>query len=65
MPSVSVNETRQGRTLGTARYRRRKRRTSRGSIAINRNQYCYACYTSDYPADLVHIEELVAKGRRR
>ena len=27
---------------------------------------CYACYTRDYPTDLVHIEELVeAKGRRR
>ena len=32
----------------------------------DRNEYCYACYTREYPTDLVHIEELVeAKGRRR
>ncbi len=32
----------------------------------DRNDYCYACYTREYPTDLVHIEELVgAKDRRR
>ncbi len=28
-------------------------------------QYCYACYTGDYPTDLVQIEELTAAGRGR
>jgi amidophosphoribosyltransferase len=23
-------------------------------------QYCYACYTGDYPTDLVNIEDLMA-----
>ena len=26
----------------------------------DRHEYCYACYTGDYPTDLVNIEELVA-----
>jgi amidophosphoribosyltransferase len=25
-----------------------------------RHEYCYACYTGDYPTDLVHIEDLIA-----
>jgi amidophosphoribosyltransferase len=38
----------------------------RQAVSDSQNQYCYACYTRDYPTDLVHIEELVAaKGRRR
>ena len=38
----------------------------RRAVADDQNQYCYACYTGDYPTELVHIEELVAaKGRRR
>jgi len=38
----------------------------RRAVADDQNQYCYACYTRDYPTDLVHLEELVAaKGRRR
>ncbi|MDQ2947077.1 MAG: amidophosphoribosyltransferase [Acidobacteriota bacterium] len=28
-------------------------------------QYCYACYTGDYPTNLVQIEELTAAGRGR
>src|ERR1700736_716241 len=38
----------------------------RRAVADDNQQYCYACYTSDYPTELVQIEELVAaKGRRR
>jgi amidophosphoribosyltransferase len=38
----------------------------RRAVADDHNQYCYACYTRDYPTPLVQIEELVAaKGRRR
>jgi amidophosphoribosyltransferase len=38
----------------------------RRAVADDKGQYCYACYTREYPTDLVHIEELVeAKGRRR
>jgi len=25
-----------------------------------RHEYCYACYTGDYPTDLVHIDDLIA-----
>jgi hypothetical protein len=31
----------------------------------DKNEYCYACYTGDYPTDLVHIEELTAAARDR
>ena len=38
----------------------------RRAVADDQNQYCYACYTRDYPTELLQIEELVeAKGRRR
>jgi amidophosphoribosyltransferase len=38
----------------------------RQAVADDKHQYCYACYTRDYPTELVQIEELVAaKGRRR
>jgi len=38
----------------------------RRAVADESHQYCYACYTGDYPTELVQIEELVAaKGRRR
>jgi amidophosphoribosyltransferase len=38
----------------------------RRAVADDNHQYCYACYTGDYPTELVQIEELVAaKGRRR
>jgi len=38
----------------------------REAVADNQSQYCYACYTGDYPTPLVQIEELVAAkaGRR-
>jgi amidophosphoribosyltransferase len=38
----------------------------RQAVSDDKQQYCYACYTRDYPTELVQIEELVAaKGRRR
>jgi amidophosphoribosyltransferase len=30
------------------------------AVADDRHQYCYACYTGDYPTQLVQIEELLA-----
>ena len=33
--------------------RRRRRRRPK-------HEYCYACYTGDYPTELVHIEDLLA-----
>ena len=36
----------------------------RQAVDDHRDEYCYACYTGDYPTDLVNIEELrTAKGR--
>jgi amidophosphoribosyltransferase len=29
-----------------------------------RLDYCYACYTGDYPTDIVNIEELLASSRK-
>ena len=38
----------------------------RRAVADDKKQYCYACYTGDYPTELVQIEELAAaKGRQR
>jgi amidophosphoribosyltransferase len=38
----------------------------RQAVADDRHEYCYACYTGDYPTDLIHIEELMsASGKRR
>jgi amidophosphoribosyltransferase len=35
------------------------------AVADTKNQYCYACYTGDYPTDLIHIQELItAKANR-
>jgi amidophosphoribosyltransferase len=30
-----------------------------------RHEYCYACYTGDYPTELVNIEELIAARPKR
>jgi amidophosphoribosyltransferase len=30
-----------------------------------RHEYCYACYTGDYPTDLINIEELIAARQKR
>jgi amidophosphoribosyltransferase len=37
----------------------------REAVDDRHRDYCYACYTGDYPTELVNIEELmVSKGRR-
>jgi len=30
-----------------------------------KHEYCYACYTGDYPTELVNIEELVSARQKR
>jgi len=37
----------------------------RKAVADDKAEYCYACYTGDYPTDLVNIEELVAARPKR
>jgi len=36
----------------------------REAVADHKSQYCYACYTGNYPTELVNIEELVAAKDR-
>jgi amidophosphoribosyltransferase len=36
----------------------------RKAVADDRHEYCYACYTGDYPTDLVQIGDLTAAKRR-
>ena len=37
----------------------------RQAVADDRHQYCYACYTGNYPTELLQIEELAAARSRR
>ena len=37
----------------------------RKAVADDKHEYCYACYTGDYPTELVNIEELVAARQKR
>jgi len=37
----------------------------REAVADDRHHYCYACYTGDYPTELVNIEELMESKERR
>ncbi len=37
----------------------------REAVADDRHDYCYACYTGDYPTELINIEELMAAKDRR
>src|SRR5580693_1035029 len=37
----------------------------REAVADHQHNYCYACYTGDYPTELIQIEELTAAGRVR
>jgi amidophosphoribosyltransferase len=37
----------------------------REAVADDRHDYCYACYTGNYPTDLVNIEDLLAAKDRR
>jgi amidophosphoribosyltransferase len=34
------------------------------AVADTRGEYCYACYTGDYPTDLVNIEQLIRNGKK-
>jgi amidophosphoribosyltransferase len=36
----------------------------RKAVADEKHEYCYACYTGDYPTELVNIEQLVSTDRR-
>ncbi len=35
------------------------------AVQDNREEYCYSCYTGDYPTDLVGIEQLLADRREK
>ena len=37
----------------------------RKAVADDRHEYCYACYTGDYPTELVNIEDLIAARQKR
>jgi amidophosphoribosyltransferase len=37
----------------------------RKAVADDRHEYCYACYTGDYPTELVNIEELIASSKKQ
>jgi amidophosphoribosyltransferase len=37
----------------------------RKAVADDRHEYCYACYTGDYPTELINIEELIAARQKR
>jgi amidophosphoribosyltransferase len=37
----------------------------RTAVADNRHEYCYACYTGDYPTDLVNVEQLIASSKKQ
>ena len=37
----------------------------RQAVADDRHEYCYACYTGDYPTELVNIEELIHARDKR
>ncbi|HXJ42430.1 MAG TPA: amidophosphoribosyltransferase [Bryobacteraceae bacterium] len=34
------------------------------AVADDHNEFCYACYTGNYPSDFVNIEQLVKAGRK-
>jgi amidophosphoribosyltransferase len=34
------------------------------SVADDREEYCYACYTGNYPTDFVNIDQLVRAGKK-
>jgi amidophosphoribosyltransferase len=37
----------------------------REAVGDSKQEYCYACYTGDYPTDLVNIEELISARKTR
>jgi amidophosphoribosyltransferase len=37
----------------------------RAAVGDDKHEYCYACYTGDYPTELINIEELMTAKTRR
>jgi amidophosphoribosyltransferase len=37
----------------------------REAVQDNKDEYCYACYTGDYPTDFVNLEELISSKAHR
>ena len=37
----------------------------RKAVGDDKHEYCYACYTGDYPTELINIEELIAARQKR
>ena len=37
----------------------------REAVADRNHDYCYACYTGNYPTELVNIQELISAKDRR
>ena len=37
----------------------------RKAVADDNQEYCYACYTGDYPTELINIEELISARKKR
>ncbi len=37
----------------------------RRAVADDKHEYCYACYTGDYPTDLVYLDDLMKSKARR
>ena len=37
----------------------------REAVATTQGEYCYACYTGNYPTQLVNIDDLLAAKDRR
>ena len=37
----------------------------RKAVADDKHEYCYACYTGDYPTELVNIDELISARQKR
>jgi amidophosphoribosyltransferase len=34
------------------------------AVADDKHEYCYACYTGNYPTDFVNIDQLVRAGKK-
>jgi amidophosphoribosyltransferase len=34
------------------------------AVSDTKGEYCYACYTGEYPTDFVNIEQLVRSGKK-
>jgi amidophosphoribosyltransferase len=41
-----------------------KRGVNEDPDGIGKGEYCYACYTGNYPTDFVNIDQLVRAGKK-